>query len=680
GQWRAYGMVMMGETVEDGLAMSFEDPEEGIPIPLTDEMPDFGDDLGPMFGETEGELVEPFASMTLDEFDAAWKVDLNVSSQPAAEVLEELVGDLGLSLDRTECPDSALAKQITLRLPGCSRLRAIEEACRAAGLYPSYGKPEPSEDSFDFGFDEEPQVTTVTLKPGDRPYPVAFAGPLMVEVQEVERFPPRATGTLKLAIHAFALPPVVKDLLADQGEKDVTVEEVTGPDGHDLWDDERFSGTSWSLPLVPLKNLFRGLGTIGTVRGSLQISMPTNTAELQLAKLQPGTSEKSGDVQVTLASMDEQESCDLSIYVLNLGADEITWEPQDAQGQPLDIGGTSSFSLGNRAELELSVDGRPAVLVAKIADGAKSVRFDKLEPGEKQDINGGRIGLTAVNHSESCALEFQIKGAGDAVRIIPRDAQGDPMPVELVGEGSFGDERSLDLVTEGKPASATVNWLSAVEKIQYEFLLKDIPLGSLQMMPEKLPPLRFDGHETPVTVEFAGVAPHEHFPDSKVLKLRAINHSNKDIRRLYLRLTYLDGDGNKLKESPHDRRGTLNGDTGDMIAIVAKDDTAEFDMRGPSIAEGMKDVQVMVREIGFADATVWPPEPQGEEIHRKETFRTWASRDGQFTVKAAYVRLKDDAVELKKQDGSVIAVPLEKLSDADQQYARQQATPGAKPE
>jgi hypothetical protein len=51
--------------------------------------------------------------------------------------------------------------------------------------------------------------------------------------------------------------------------------------------------------------------------------------------------------------------------------------------------------------------------------------------------------------------------------------------------------------------------------------------------------------------------------------------------------------------------------------------------------------------------------------------RTWTDRTGKFSIAAELVELKDGTARLKKEDGSVVAVPAEKLSDADQAYLKE---------
>ena len=54
----------------------------------------------------------------------------------------------------------------------------------------------------------------------------------------------------------------------------------------------------------------------------------------------------------------------------------------------------------------------------------------------------------------------------------------------------------------------------------------------------------------------------------------------------------------------------------------------------------------------------------------EETYRTWSDNTGRFRIEAALVEVTDDRVVLKKKDGSTVAVPLSRLSTADQQWVR----------
>ena len=102
--------------------------------------------------------------------------------------------------------------------------------------------------------------------------------------------------------------------------------------------------------------------------------------------------------------------------------------------------------------------------------------------------------------------------------------------------------------------------------------------------------------------------PDENFPDNKNLKLRAVNHSNKDVREIDMLVVYLDGNGKKLKDFPGSHTGMLHGDTGNVETVVAKNATAEFGQSAFFIPEETTSAAVRVRGVTFADATVWEPD------------------------------------------------------------------------
>ena len=59
---------------------------------------------------------------------------------------------------------------------------------------------------------------------------------------------------------------------------------------------------------------------------------------------------------------------------------------------------------------------------------------------------------------------------------------------------------------------------------------------------------------------------------------------------------------------------------------------------------------------------------------RTGELRTWTSKTGTYSAEAEMVELKGDGnVSLKRKDGRVIDVPLDRLSTADQEYVRQQS-------
>jgi len=54
-------------------------------------------------------------------------------------------------------------------------------------------------------------------------------------------------------------------------------------------------------------------------------------------------------------------------------------------------------------------------------------------------------------------------------------------------------------------------------------------------------------------------------------------------------------------------------------------------------------------------------------------FRTWSDITGKFQTEAAFVDFKEGKVRLKKKGGSIVSVPIEKFSRADQEWVKQQS-------
>ncbi|MGD0384339.1 MAG: SHD1 domain-containing protein, partial [Thermoguttaceae bacterium] len=54
--------------------------------------------------------------------------------------------------------------------------------------------------------------------------------------------------------------------------------------------------------------------------------------------------------------------------------------------------------------------------------------------------------------------------------------------------------------------------------------------------------------------------------------------------------------------------------------------------------------------------------------------RKWTDSNGKFSVEAEYVEFKDGKVHLKKQDGKIIMIPIEKFSESDQKFVKRQSS------
>jgi hypothetical protein len=59
-------------------------------------------------------------------------------------------------------------------------------------------------------------------------------------------------------------------------------------------------------------------------------------------------------------------------------------------------------------------------------------------------------------------------------------------------------------------------------------------------------------------------------------------------------------------------------------------------------------------------------------VARQSKTRTWTDSTGKFSLRAELVDAAEGIVRLKKADGEIISLPIEKLSDADQDFVRSQ--------
>ena len=76
------------------------------------------------------------ASTSPEQFDAAWQLGTTIRDEPAREVLERLLADMGLCLPNRH--DLDLDKPVSLNSPHISKLQAIEEVGRQIRAYPQY--------------------------------------------------------------------------------------------------------------------------------------------------------------------------------------------------------------------------------------------------------------------------------------------------------------------------------------------------------------------------------------------------------------------------------------------------------------------------------------------------------------------------------------------------------------
>jgi hypothetical protein len=333
---------------------------------------------------------EDWAAVDAQQFAASWQTDLEVQDRPAKDVLTDLEGNLGLLLmPPVEAPagpglPKAQSQPVSLHLHGRSRLEAIEDACRQAGLHAEY------------------QMGIVRVRQGPRPWPAACAGPFLVEVESVKEFPPWPTGMLTLKCLAARLPAPVADLLSTDDEAFLPTH-VTAANGSDLYRANYASSAPRAqVPAgldtriyekqmnVPLKNLLRDLDVIHEVRGRVRVVLPTKVSAVRFDSLVPGTVQQAGGVRLTLrqpgGTAPGRAELQAVLEFETQGADGLAlrWMAYDAKGTALrgDRGRPAPNGL-----LRLEVPGDTAAVALKVVTQTQKVVF----PFELRDIPLQRV-------------------------------------------------------------------------------------------------------------------------------------------------------------------------------------------------------------------------------------------------------------------------------------------------
>lgn len=393
GAWRVHAMTMAATDEHPEMTMDFENPmamfgELGAALSeLGDAMEDFGE-VDPE-AETRSEAEEGAeAAATFEAIEAVdpatfrdtFLVDLALDGRPAGAAIAELAAPLGLQLDPSAAPNDALDQPVTMTAEGITRLEAIERVCRAVGLYATYGSP--PGDEFVWGFEGD----AVTPVPGPRPWPVTFAGPLLIEVLGVD-VEPTGIGTLRLRVLGLGLPAATVELLTADlfrtlDDEPVVIRSVAGPGGEELLQQDAFpgfggftespSGVYETEVTVRLANLLRSVTAIAEVRGRATIPVPTKVLMLRFDPIRPGAVQEAGGLKATLRG-DGPGVPNIRIERPEGAEDDMGWIRRifllgrDRDGNPLesDIGGGGGD--GRMYDAMPLFQGEPASIDLKVA-------------------------------------------------------------------------------------------------------------------------------------------------------------------------------------------------------------------------------------------------------------------------------------------------------------------------
>lgn len=236
----------------------------------------------------EPEVRHPLEAVTLDQFNSAWQITLKIENQPAGELLERLVGELGLEFTAGKEQTAALQKKVSLTMNGRSRLEAIDAICRQIEMTPVYSEKR------------------MKLQPGARTSRVVFSGPYLIEAGIRETHAATASGTLAVYVYSAGLPRTVVEQPFQH-----TVVEVANSDEDSLqrknrgeWISQKWQTVFASRKTVPLKNLLSSVKAISLLKGKVASLVPTGVARFTFDEFETGIEKKIGEASVRLTKTD----------------------------------------------------------------------------------------------------------------------------------------------------------------------------------------------------------------------------------------------------------------------------------------------------------------------------------------------------------------------------------------
>jgi len=261
GEWRIYGVALRNPDGTPAFFIDFEHPEEMLKTVIGA----MGDSLAAAFGgEPARAAAPPLSPAELNAFNGGWQLHGRLAGTASA-VLDSMTSRFGIESDWSAAEDAA-AHPVAVELEGRSVLQAIDDIARQADVHPVF------------------ESGGVTLAPGPRLQPVAFAGPFMLEVTGVSEYAPYAVGTIEVTLSALGLPSDVLNALDGQSDL-LSVNGATDASGGALVDSDAPASSGGGVydtefresRTLGLRNLLRGVSSIASLEAGFTGEVPTGT-------------------------------------------------------------------------------------------------------------------------------------------------------------------------------------------------------------------------------------------------------------------------------------------------------------------------------------------------------------------------------------------------------------------
>ncbi len=233
-----------------------------------------------------------------------------------------------------------------------------------------------------------------------------------------------------------------------------------------------------------------------------------------------------------------------------------------------------------------------------------TVKFNRLVPGATQKVGNGQISFKKVEGAQDKTLNFETRGLPGKAELIALDARGKALESYGAGSFSFGSQGGQSITVRGNPVAVLARVTLATTDLSFRLPLGGIALDA-ERMPARIVPARFPANRGPVTLQFLKIVGSADFPK---LLVRAVNHSDKPIRRIDLKADYRDAAGKSLEVKPHVQDAERPVGRRELPVLVPKGQSAEFEILAFFMPKATRDVALTVESVQFSDTTEWKRE------------------------------------------------------------------------
>jgi hypothetical protein len=390
--------------------------------------------------QDEARRIAALEAIGVQEARDIWEVNVRASGRSARELIAEMVDPIGWTIDDRNA-EPLLNRRVSVVMSGASRLQVVEEVCRQIEVTPEYPSPLSdwdggpmikglaialhafqSQGELPPSRQEQPKSPggpALTFHAGARSLPVAHAGPVLIELSDLEENPPNATGRLTISAWAAGLP--VAMLAIDQAYDFVSIKTIQDRSGTALINSALKTSGMFNFPWLQDQYRLRGLlrnVTEMTISGTVQLRIPTDITTIRFHELQQGAIKQVGDGFIEITQFNEAPgSGQRTVAIRYNGIPRVKpmFAGLDTEERVLRADGVFFSSAGSSGQADFSFDGDVTTLIVKLVR-SETVRYEFTMP---------RVGLTQFRRQPKQLVELDYSGhpapASVAVRGFKKD-------------------------------------------------------------------------------------------------------------------------------------------------------------------------------------------------------------------------------------------------------------------